>query len=56
MTDLSILYVMNLWLENSSQQFINNCRHFSDGENKALSSANHRLLIVFPFKQYPDFI
>ena len=39
MTDLSMIYVMKLWLANSSQQFINNCRPFSDGENKSVSSA-----------------
>ena len=38
MTYLSMLYVMKLWLANFSQQFINNCRPFSDGENKAVSS------------------
>ena len=36
MIDLSILYVMKLWLANSSQQFINNCRPFSDCENKSV--------------------
>ena len=39
MTDLSMLYVMKLWLANSSQQFINNCRPYSDGDNIAVSSA-----------------
>ena len=50
MTDLSMLYVMKLWLPNSSQQFINNCKPISDGENKAVSSAYHRLLIIFQLK------
>ena len=39
MTDLSMLYVMKIWQANSSQQFINNYGPFSDGENKAVSSA-----------------
>ena len=30
---------MKLWLENPSQHFINNVIPFSDGENKAVSSA-----------------
>ena len=50
MTDLAMLYIMKLWLANSSQQFINNCRPFGVGENKSVSSALHNLLIIFPFK------
>ena len=56
MIDLSMLYVMKLWLANSSQQFINTCRHLSNGENRSAPSPYHRLLIIFTFKQYSDFI
>ena len=34
---------MKLWFANSSQQFIYNFRPFSDGENKAVSSAYYKL-------------
>ena len=36
--ELCMLYIKKLWLSNPSQQFINNCRHFSDRENIAVSS------------------
>ena len=43
-----------LWLANSTQKLINNCRPFSDGEmmyHLHIIYVNYRLFMIFPFKQ-----